>query len=182
MNNESCYFRSSPMPMPMQKLPTIAKPTSQSINFPTNPQIDAPSCRRAGRKRERENNTRDGKCKGSKDGLIQNDEDESRVRLRWARESACVTVLSLSLTRLASATSCDNMPSHSASHSFLLHSDSCTFGYVRGPDRSAIARSTSRHRTKRSTASARSKAKVSGDRNKPLWRAVTEVGRKEDTV
>jgi len=93
-----------------------------------------------------------------------------------------VTVLSLSLARLALSTSCDNIPSHSASHSFLLQPHSGTLESVRGRDKLSIARSTSRHRRKRSAASPRREAKVSGERNRPVRRAIMEVGRKDDKV
>jgi len=179
--NLGCYFRSNPTPMPKQKLPTNAKPTSQSFSFPTKPQIDVTNCRRAGRNSDREKNTSEGKCRGSKDELAQNDEDESNL-WRCGKESARVSVLSLSLARLTLATSWDNILSHSASHSILLHSGPDTLELVAGQDRSSIARSTSRHRRKRSAASARSEAKVSGVRNRPVRRAMIEFGRKEDRV
>jgi len=72
---KGCYFRISPMPTPKQKLPTKAKPTCQSFNFSTKLKIEVPSCRRAGRNSEREKRTSEGKCKGSKDELMENDED-----------------------------------------------------------------------------------------------------------
>src|SRR6266436_1328015 len=109
------------MPMPKQKLPTNTKPTSKSFNALTKPLIDIPSRWRAGRRRDKEKNTSEGKCRGSKEELMQDEEEESNT-LRCGKALACVTVLSLSLARFALATSCDNIPSHSASHSLLLQS------------------------------------------------------------
>jgi len=66
------------MPMPRQKLPTNAKPTSKSFNAPIKPLIDVLSRRRAGFKSDRENIIREGKCRGSKEELMEDDEEALR--------------------------------------------------------------------------------------------------------
>ena len=178
--NLSCYFRNHPIPMPKQKLPTNATPTSHSFNTTKKSPMDAPSRLRAGRKSDKENSTREGKCRGSKQELVQDDDGASK-RSNRAKELASLSVLSLPLARLALAMSCDNIPSHSASHFPLFQSGSRTLLVV-VRDRSSVARSTSRHRRKRSAASARSDARVAGVRNRPVRRAMMDVGRKDDRV
>jgi hypothetical protein len=73
------HFRSNPTPTPKQKLPTNAKPTSQSFNIPTKPLTDAAMRRRVTGNNDRENSTREGKCKGSKEEFMQDDEAEPKA-------------------------------------------------------------------------------------------------------
>jgi hypothetical protein len=152
-----------PIPIPKNKLPTIAILTWLSASLSTNVETLLLSNLVAGSRRHKENETSDDKCSGSK--------------------HCCSGTFTGSSRSQEIATSWDNRDSHSASHFALFHKGSLE-------DKETVSRwdafilstahSTSRQRRKRSAASYRSEESVSGERKRPFRRAAAERGLNED--